>query len=375
MSSNKRDYYDVLGLDKDASESEIKLKYRRLAKKYHPDLNKDDPEAETKFKEVQEAYEVLSDPEKRRRYDQYGFRGVEADLGDIFSGGIPGIEEIFNSIFGGGGFDFGSFGGFGGGSRQRSRPRRKVGEDIKKRVEISFEEALFGTKKDLEVQRYVPCDVCEGTGAEDPGSIEPCSNCNGSGRVRKMSRSGFGTIIREGECHQCNGTGKIIGKKCKVCNGRKMVEEIKTIKGVEIPAGVEDGVLLKVRGAGHVPTNDAIPGDLFILVDIDSDSRFTRRNHDIYTNAKIDIVTAILGGKITVPTPDFKNQKITEKELDIPPGTSHGTEFRIKKRGIPYIRQKTRGDQYVVTQIEIPEDLSKEEKDLLLKFKELRKEL
>lgn len=371
MSSNKRDYYDVLGVDKDASESEIKLKYRRLAKKYHPDLNKDDKEAEIKFKELQEAYEVLSDADKRRRYDQYGFRGVEADIGDIFSGGIPGIEEIFNSIFGGG---FGGFGGFGGGSRSRSRPRREVGEDIKQRVEISFEDSLFGTKKDLEVKRYVPCDTCEGTGAEDPSSIEPCQKCNGSGRVRKMSRSGFGTIIREGECYNCNGTGKIIGNKCKVCNGKKVIEETKTIKGIEIPAGVEDGVLLKVRGAGHVPTSDAIPGDLFILVDIASDERFSRRNHDIYTKKRIDVVTAILGGKITVPTPDFKKEEITEKELDIPPGTEHGTEFRIKKRGIPYIRQRTRGDQYVVAQIDIPKSVSKEEKELLMKFKELRAE-
>ncbi|MFO8019640.1 MAG: molecular chaperone DnaJ [Promethearchaeia archaeon] len=370
MSSNKRDYYDVLGVDKDASESEIKLKYRRLAKKYHPDLNKDNAEAETKFKEVQEAYEVLGDPEKRRRYDQYGFRGVEGDIGDVFSGGIPGIEEIFNSIFGGFG-DFG-FGGFGGGkSRKRSRPRRQVGEDIKKRVKISFEDALFGTKKDIKVKRYVPCDECEGTGAEDPSSIEPCPNCKGTGRVRKMSRSGFGTIIREGECHKCDGTGKIIGKKCKVCNGKKVIKETKTIKGAEIPPGVEDGVLLKIRGAGHVPTNDAIPGDLFILVDIGSDPRFTRKNHDIYTKASIDVVTAILGGEITVPTPDFKNESIAEKELDIPPGTEHGTEFRIRKRGIPYIRRKTRGDQYVVVQIEIPSEVNQKQKELLLKFQEL----
>ena len=250
----KRDYYEVLGVGREASENEIKLAYRKLAKQYHPDLNKTDPNAKDKFIEVQEAYEVLSDPQKRKNYDRFGFSGVDVDMSDFFRGGIPGIDEIFRTIFGGGGFGgFGDiFSGFGGGRRARSQPRRQVGEDLEDFLEISFEEAMFGTKRDVVIDRYVPCEDCEGTGAEDPTSVQTCQKCQGSGRMRNVQQSAFGTIIRESVCNNCNGTGQPITKKCKVCKGKKVVLNNKPIH-VKIPPGIDNDVRLKVQGAGHIP--------------------------------------------------------------------------------------------------------------------------
>jgi molecular chaperone DnaJ len=373
-SGKKRDYYEVLGIEKDASTNDIKIAYRKLARKYHPDVNKEDPNAKDKFIEVQEAYEVLSDPDKRRNYDQYGFSGVDIDMSDFFRGGIPGIDELLKSIFGGfspfGGFNDFGFSSFGSRARGRSAPRREVGQDLEEHINITFEEAMFGVKKDISIQRYTPCDACEGTGAEDPSSVKTCPQCEGSGRIRKMTQSGFGTIIRESECYRCNGTGKVIEKKCKICNGAKVVPEKKIIHAT-IPAGVENGVHLKVQGAGHVPSINAIPGDLYVGISIDENENFIRRGNDLYTIVDIDIVTAILGGKINVPTLDYKNEMIKEKELTVPAGTQYGTEFRIKNRGVSYLRGKGKGDQYVKINIKIPEKLSEEQKKVLLKFREL----
>lgn len=367
-SRQKRDYYEVLGVDREASTDEIKLAYRKLARKYHPDVNKEDPKAKDKFIEIQEAYEVLSDPDKRRNYDNFGFRGVEVDIGDIFSGGIPGIDEIFESFFGG----FGGFGGFGSSSRSsRRRKRREVGQDVEEVVNITFKEAMFGTKKDISVERYIPCSECDGTGAADTSSIETCSECQGSGRYRKMSRSGFGTIIRETECPYCDGTGKMIKDKCKACEGKKVIKEEKKIRGVKIPPGVENGVHLKMSGQGHIPSRDALPGDLYLKVNVEENEDFIRQGNDLYTIVDLDIVTAIIGGEITVSTLNYKKEEITKKEIEIPPGTEYGTEFRIKNRGVSYMRGKGRGDQYVKVNITIPKDITKEQKDLLLKFKEI----
>lgn len=373
MSTNKkRDYYEVLGVAKDASENDIKLAYRRLARKLHPDLNKTDPKAKEKFIELQEAYEVLSDANKRSNYDRYGFSGVDIDMSNIFRGGIPGFDELIKSIFGGGTFgdDFGFGSIFGSRGRSRAAPRREIGQDIEDFVEVTFKEAMFGTKKDVVIQRYTPCDDCEGTGAEDPSSIRTCPQCEGSGRIRKMTQSGFGTIIRESECYNCNGTGKIIEKKCPTCNGRKVIAERKTIH-VSIPPGIENGVHLKVQGAGHIPSSSAIPGDLYLGIKIEENEHFIRRGNDLFTPVNLDIVTAILGGEIKVPTLDYKNEKITEKELKIHPGTQHGTEFRIKNRGAAYLRGKGKGDQYVVVSIEIPKNISEEQRKLLEKFRDL----
>ncbi|MBA7532919.1 Chaperone protein DnaJ [subsurface metagenome] len=369
-SSKKRDYYDVLGVSKNASENDIKLAYRRLARKLHPDLNKTDPKAKEKFIELQEAYEVLSTPDKRTNYDRYGFSGVDVDMSSFFRGGIPGLDDLLRSIFGGGMFgdSFGNI--FGSRGRARSAPRREVGQDIEDHIEISFEDAMFGTKKDVIIKRYVPCDECEGTGAEDPSSIKICPQCNGSGRTRKMTQSGFGTIIRESECYTCNGTGKVIKKKCPTCNGMKVVPETKKIH-VSIPPGVENGVHLKVQGAGHIPSSRAIPGDLYLGIKIEENENFIRRRNDLYTPLNIDIVTATLGGEIKVPTLDYKTEKLTERELKIPAGTQHGTEFRIKNRGATYLRGRGKGDQYIIINIEIPKKITEEQKELLLKFKKL----
>ncbi|MFX1490553.1 MAG: molecular chaperone DnaJ [Promethearchaeota archaeon] len=374
MSSEKRDYYEVLGVEKNASLNDIKLAYRRLAKQLHPDANKTDPNAKEKFIELQEAYEVLSDENKRRNYDRFGHSGVHIDMSDIFSGGIPGINELFKSIFGefspfGGFNDFG-FGGFGSRSRGRAASRREVGQDIEDQLVLSFEEAMFGVKKEIPTERYTPCDSCEGTGAEDPSSIVTCPECQGTGRIRKMTQSGFGTIIRETGCQACSGVGKIIEKKCKVCGGRKVVPEEKTIS-VNIPPGVEDGIHLKVQGGGHIPSVNAIPGDLYIRIRIEDNGIFTRRGFDLETVVDVDIVTAIIGGKILVPTLDYKENTITEKDLSIPPGTQPGTEFRIKNRGVTHMRGRGRGDQYVVVNIVIPKKISEKQKELLLKFRDL----
>ena len=373
-SKNKRDYYDVLGVGKDALENDIKLAYRRLAKKLHPDINKTDPQAKEKFIELQEAYEVLSDPEKRRNYDRFGFSGVDIDTSSFFRGGIPGLDELFRSIFGGGGFGgigdiFEGLGGFGR-SSSRATPRRQVGQDIEDSIKISFENAMFGTKSNVEILRYTPCDTCEGTGAADKSSIKTCSGCNGSGRQRKITQSGFGTMIRETTCSSCNGEGKMIAKRCKACSGRKVIPEEKTIH-LKIPPGVENGVHLKVQGAGHVPSSNAIPGDLYLYIEVIPNENFVRRGNDLYTKADIDFALAVLGGTITVPTLDYKNNVITEKELTVPPGTQFGTEFRIKNHGVSYLRGKGKGDQYVIANIIIPKELTKEQEELLSKFREL----
>ena len=374
--NNKRDYYKVLEVEKDASENDIKLAYRRLARKLHPDLNKTDPKAKEKFIELQEAYEVLSDSNKRSNYNRFGFSGVNVDMSGFSSGGIPGIDELLKSIFGGGGSIFGGGDDFGFGSifgsrgRGRSTPRREVGQDIEDHVTLTFEEAMFGAKKDVKIQRYTPCDECEGTGAEDPTSVKTCPQCEGAGRVRKMSQSGFGTIIREAECSPCNGTGKIIKKKCPVCHGRKVVAETKTIN-INTPPGVESGVHLKVQGAGHIPSSRAIPGDLYLGIRIAENDQFIRRGNDLYTPVNLDIVTVILGGVISVPTLDYKTEKIIEKELKIPPGTQYGMEFRIKNRGASYLRGKGKGDQYIVVTVDIPKKISEEQRKLLEKYKEL----
>jgi molecular chaperone DnaJ len=376
MSSKKRDYYVVLGVSKDASLNDIKLAYRRLARKLHPDLNKTDPKAKEKFIELQEAYDVLSDENKRQNYDRFGHSGVHVDMSNFFSGGIPGIEELLKSIFSDfspfGGFNDIGFGGIGSRARRRTAPRREVGQDIEDHVEISFAEAMFGIKKEVLIRRYTPCDECEGTGAEDPSSVKICPECQGSGRIRKMTQSGFGTIIRESVCYTCNGTGQVIDKKCKVCGGKKVVPEEKTIH-VNIPPGIEDSVHLKIQGAGHVPSTNAIPGDLYLGVRITDNDKFIRRGNDLYTPINIDIVTSIIGGKIKVPTLDYKAKEVTEKELSIPPGTQPGTEFRIRNRGVSYARSRGRGDQYIIVNIEIPKKISEKQKELLLKFRELNK--
>ena len=366
----KRDYYDVLGVGKDASESDIKLAYRRLAKKFHPDLNKTDPDATEKFKEVQEAYEVLSDPNKRNQYDRFGFNGVSINIDDIFSGGIPGIDEIFRTFFGED-FSFGGFGNFG--RRTRTYQKRRVrGGDVEGYVEISFEESIFGKNEETTIERKVPCDDCDGSGADNPNDIQDCDQCGGNGQVTYRRQSVMGTIIQQTMCPKCKGEGKIITKKCKTCKGEKVVSEFKKVK-VNIPPGIDDGVHLKMQGAGHIPARDAIPGDAYIRVDVEQNEVFYRRKDDIYSDVKINFISAILGEKLSVKTFDHKNKKVIEEELKIPSGTQSDTIFRFKKRGVPHLYDKGRGDHYIRIIVEIPKSISDEQKQLLLKYRELEK--
>lgn len=374
MSSRKkkRDYYDVLGISKDASENDIKLSYRRLAKKYHPDLNKTDPSAVEKFKEVQEAYEVLSDPQKRTQYNRFGFDGVSINIDEIFSGGIPGIDEIFRNFFGDD-FGFGGFGSFGRRGRTRTYQKRRVrGGDIEDSIDITFEESIFGKKKDILIERMIPCDECEGTGAESPSNIKVCPQCGGSGQMTYRRQTIMGTIIQQTTCSRCGGEGKIITKKCKTCKGEKVIPESKKLK-ITIPPGIEDGIHLKVQGAGHIPTRDAIPGELYIRINVKQENTFYRRNDDIYSDVNIDFITAILGDKIKVKTFDHKNKKIVEEDLRIPSGTQSNTEFRFKKRGVPHLYDRNRGDHYIRIIVEIPRVISEKQRQLLQEYKEFEK--
>jgi len=375
MSSRKkkRDYYDVLGVSKDASENDIKLAYRRLAKKYHPDLNKKDPDATEKFKEVQEAYEVLSDSQKRNQYDRFGFDGVSINIDEIFSGGIPGIDEIFRSFFGED-FGFGGFGSFGRRARTaRTYQKRRVrGGDIEDFLDITFEDSIFGKKKEITIKRMVPCDECEGSGAESPSNIKDCPQCRGSGQVTYRRQTIMGTIIQQTACSRCSGEGNIITKKCKVCKGEKVLPESKKIK-VSLPPGIENGIHLKVQGAGHIPTRNAIPGELYIRINIQEENTFYRKNDDIYSDIHIDFITAILGDKIKVKTFDHKNKQIIDEFLKIPPGTQSNTEFRFKKRGVPHLYDRDRGDHYIRVIVEIPKEISEEQKLLLQRYKEHEK--
>ncbi|MHA1821024.1 MAG: molecular chaperone DnaJ [Promethearchaeota archaeon] len=350
----KRDYYEVLGVDRNADTDTIKRAFRKLALKYHPDRNKS-PDAEEKFKEIQEAYSVLSDPDKRAKYDQYGFSGV--DMGDFgFSGnGFSGLGDLFDMFFGG-------FGG-GRGRRGRRAQRRQVyGEDIEIVTRIKLKDVVTGIKKEIKFTRNEPCSLCNGTGAA-PGSdsIVVCPDCGGSGEVKHVQSSFFGRVVQITECPRCHGEGKIIKKKCKKCNGRK-VEKVKKQIKVNIPPGVESGMALKVQGMGHIPQKDAIPGDLIVIVEVEKDKKFKREGTALYSKETISLIQAVKGDKIWVDTIDGR-AKIT-----VPPGTQSGTEFRLRKKGLPRLNQpERRGDHYIEVEIEIPpyNKLSAEAKKLI----------
>ncbi|MCK4281467.1 MAG: molecular chaperone DnaJ, partial [Candidatus Lokiarchaeota archaeon] len=318
------------------------------------------------------AYEVLSDPQKRNQYNRFGFNGVSINIDEIFSGGIPGIDEIFRSFFGDD-FGFGGFGSFGRRGRTRTYQKRRVrGGDIEDSIDITFEESIFGKKKEIIIERMVPCDECEGTGAESSSNIKICPQCGGSGQMTYRRQTIMGTIIQQTTCSKCGGEGKIITKKCKTCKGDKVIPESKKLK-ITIPPGVEDGIHLKVQGAGHIPTRDAIPGELYIRINVKQENTFYRRNDDIYSDVNIDFITAILGDKIKVKTFDHKNKKIVEEDLRIPSGTQSNTEFRFKKRGVPHLYDRDRGDHYIRIIVEIPKNISEDQKELLYTYKELDK--
>jgi len=359
MAEQKRDYYEVLGVQKGATDAEIKKAYRKLAKENHPDLNPGNAEAEARFKEANEAYEILSDSDKRARYDQFGFAGVDPNYGA--GGGYGGFDGSFD--FGDLGDIFGSFfgGGFGGGGRTRNGPQR--GESLRMAVTITFEEAAFGCEKDVQVERIESCDKCSGTGAAPGTSPETCTNCGGSGQVQQRRQTPMGVFATTGPCPQCGGKGKIIKTPCETCGGKGMVRKRKTVK-IDIPAGIDNGQIISLRGQGNAGRNGGPAGDLQIVVNVQPHQIFRREGSDVFCDAPITFTQACLGGEMEIPTIDGK------VKYDIPEGTQTGTTFRLRNKGIPNVNGRGRGDQYVTVYIETPRNLNKEQKEALRKFSE-----
>ena len=358
MAENKRDYYEVLGVEKGASAEEIKKAYRKNAMKYHPDRNPGDKTAEEKFKELGEAYEVLSDDEKRSRYDQYGHAGVDPNFG---AGGFNG------GGFGGfGGFDFGDIFGefFGGGGRRSSTQNVPMrGENVGVRLEVTFEEAAFGTEKQVSAQRIENCSACSGTGSAD-GSVETCSYCRGAGQVRTTRNVMGMTMQTTSECPQCGGRGKVIKNPCNTCRGKGKVRRTQKIN-VKIPAGVDHGQSVRVRGEGCVGSNGGPNGDLLVEISIRRHSVFQRYGQDVLCEVPITFTQAALGGEIEVPTLDGKTK------FDLPEGTQTGREFVLNGIGIPYVNNpRRRGNQRFTVVVETPTKLNKEQKELLQKLED-----
>ena len=360
--AEKRDYYEVLGVEKTASAEEIKKAYRKKAIQYHPDKNPGDKEAEEKFKEAAEAYEVLSDPQKRQRYDQYGFAGMGGAGG--FSGGGMSMEDIFShfgDIFEGAGFDLGDIGNmFMGGGRSRG-PRTRRGSDLRGRVTLTLEEIATGCEKKLKVRRLVECKDCHGTGSAD-GQIDTCPTCKGTGRVIRQQRGIFGMMQMQSDCETCGGEGRVVRNKCPKCGGQGVVREEDVIT-VTIPAGVSGGMQLTVPGKGNAAPRGGVPGDLLVMIEEEEHKDFIRQDSDLIYNLLLDMPTAVLGGQVQIPTLTG-NVKIT-----ITPGTQPGKVLRMRGKGLPRIDQYGRrygeGDLLINVGVYIPEKLSKDERKLI----------
>ena len=356
MAETKRDYYEVLGVDRNADDAALKKAYRVLAKKYHPDMNPGDKEAEKKFKEASEAYAVLSDAEKRRQYDQFGHAAFEGGAGGA-GGGFGGFDfsgadfgDIFGDLFGGGRR----------GGRAGNGPMQ--GANIRKGVRITFEEAVFGCEKELEVVIKDPCTTCNGTGAKPGTSPETCQKCGGKGQVVYTSQSFFGTVQNVQTCPDCHGTGKIIKEKCSDCAGTGYVASKKTIQ-VSIPAGIDNGQSIRIRGKGEPGTNGGPRGDLLVEVTVSRHPVFGRQDMHIFSTAPISFAQAALGGDVRIKTVDG------DVLYNVKPGTKTDTKVRLKGKGVPSLRNKqVRGDHYVTLVIQTPEKLSAEAKEALRKF-------
>lgn len=357
--ADKRDYYEVLGLSKGASDEDIKKAYRNLAKKYHPDLNPGDKAAEEKFKEVNEAHEVLSDPDKKARYDQFGHAGIDPSYsggGGGFSGGFGGgfgmdMGDIFDSLFG----------AFGGGTRSANPNGPRRGADIQKNINLSFMDACKGTKKDITLERMEKCPDCSGSGSASGTSPVTCPECHGTGQVKVTQRTPFGAISTAQSCSRCGGRGQIIETPCGKCRGAGRVRMQKTLN-VDIPAGIGDGQTLSLRNQGDSGANGGPAGDLLVTVSVRPDPIFTRQGFDIYCDIPITYTQAALGDEITVPTIDG-NVKYSIGE-----GTQNGTTFRLRGKGVKKLNRPDRGDQYVKVSVEIPSNLTKKQAEALKAF-------
>ena len=357
--ADKRDYYEVLGVNRNASDDELKKAFRKQAKKYHPDINPGDKEAEAKFKEVNEAYEILSNSEKRSRYDQFGHAGVDPSYGAGqggagFGGGFTGdFGDIFDTFFGGG------FGGFGGSSQSASRNAPRQGSDIEIQANLTFEEAAYGCKKELAFKRIETCPDCEGSGAKKGTSPDICPDCKGSGQIKRVRQTMLGNMVSSETCPKCSGRGKTIKDPCTTCNGKGRVQKNKKIN-LDVPEGIDNGQYLQKRGFGNAGTNGGPYGDLLISFRIAPHSIYKRKGADVYCDVPVTFPEAALGAEIEVPTVCGK------VKYKIPEGTQSGTRFVLKGKGIKKVIGK--GDHYFTVVVEIPKNLTNKQKDILKEF-------
>lgn len=346
-----RDYYEILGLEKDASEDEIKKAYRIIAKKYHPDLNPDDEEAEQKFKEATSAYEILRDSEKRSRYDRFGHDGVDPNSQGF--GGFGGFGDIFEDIadiFGG---------GFSSSRGRRSGPVQ--GEDLRYGLKIDLKDAVFGAKKTINIRRQETCSTCDGSGAKPGTDKKTCSRCNGSGQVRYAQQTPFGQFVRSATCDTCEGTGEIIEEKCNKCDGIGKEYKNREIK-INIPPGVDSDSVISMRGEGEAGERGGPPGDLYIYIDVEEDPIFKRDRNNIFVEIPITFPEAVLGSQIEVPTLEGI------EKFELPKGTQTGTQFKLKNKGVPNLRGGGKGDLFFTVVVQVPKIIDEKQEELLLEF-------
>jgi molecular chaperone DnaJ len=350
MPTVKRDYYEVLGIERAAGEAEIKKAFRRLARELHPDVNRHDPEAEEKFKEAAEAYEVLSDPDRRRTYDTFGHEGLRSGGWAPRADGFGSFEDVLSAFFSRGDPIFSDLFGFG-----RSGPA--AGADVAARVEVTLEEVLAGTTRDVGFEGASTCERCEGSGAEPGTEVKTCETCGGAGEVREVSRTVFGQLVRSGACPACGGHGQIPEKPCTECRGEGRVVKTRTWQ-LDVPPGIESGQRIRVSGAGHAGQTGAAPGDLYVEVLVAEDERFERHGQDLVSVVEVPVTRAMLGGTLTVPTLDG------ESEVEIPAGAQMGERIVLKGIGLPSLHGGRRGDQHVLVDVFVPTRLNKEQRDL-----------
>jgi len=359
--ADKRDYYESLGLQKNATDEEIKKAFRQQAKKFHPDVNPGNKRAEERFKEINEAYEVLSDADKKSRYDRYGHAGVDPNFGGAGGGGFGGfggfggmdfdLGDIFSSFFGGGRSS--------GSSQNRNAPRK--GDRVRIDATLTFEEAAFGCEKEVPVSRIELCDTCMGTGCSEGTTAEKCTNCNGSGTITSQQRTPFGVMQSTAECPKCSGRGKIIHSPCTKCRGLGLLRRNRNVK-VSFPAGIDNGQTISMRSQGNAGINGGDPGDLYVTIAVQKHAVFEREGNSVLLDMRLNITQATLGAEVEVPTLDGKVR------YSIPEGTQTGTVFRLRGKGIQSLRGTGRGDQYVTVTVVTPTGLTPEQKDLLQKF-------